>query len=146
MYQPTSWEYVQFLYLANDQESAFLGQEGVNMLDAWLHTGMAEPYTMATITWTTTGGEEPPPTCAAPTPNLLSAISGNQEVLVDWSNEHSADPSVTGYQVYYDQAGKAQLITSVGLTTSYLDIGLTNGQEYCYKVTTLYKVDGTSRG
>ncbi|NNJ79839.1 MAG: hypothetical protein HKP19_11350, partial [Xanthomonadales bacterium] len=41
LYQPTSWEYIQFLYLANDGSSAFLGNEGRNILDAWLATGMA---------------------------------------------------------------------------------------------------------
>lgn len=48
MYQQTSWEYVQFLYQANDGLSPFLGAEGLNMLDAWLNTGMAPPFEMAT--------------------------------------------------------------------------------------------------
>lgn len=52
MYQPTSWEYIQFLYLANERSNVFLQDEGRNMLDAWLNTGMAEPYAMATTTWT----------------------------------------------------------------------------------------------
>jgi hypothetical protein len=47
LYQPTSWEYIQFLYLANDGSNAFLGDEGANMLEAWLNTGMAAPHTMA---------------------------------------------------------------------------------------------------
>jgi hypothetical protein len=46
-YQQTTWEYIQFLWLQNDQQGAFLGQEGVNMLDAWLNTGMASPVQMA---------------------------------------------------------------------------------------------------
>jgi len=50
-YQSTSWEYIQFLNLANNQQNAFLGQEGVNMLDAWLNTGMSAPYTMVATTW-----------------------------------------------------------------------------------------------
>jgi hypothetical protein len=53
LYQPTSWEYIQFLYLANTRENVFLGAEGVNLLDAWLNTGMAEPYVMASTTWGT---------------------------------------------------------------------------------------------
>jgi hypothetical protein len=28
LYQPTSWEYIQFLYLANNGSNAFLAQEG----------------------------------------------------------------------------------------------------------------------
>jgi hypothetical protein len=57
LYQPTSWEYIQFLYLANNRENAFLADEGVNMLNAWLATGMAEPYVMASTTW----GQAPQP-------------------------------------------------------------------------------------
>ena len=51
LYQPTSWEYIQFLYLANNRQNDFLGQEGVNMLDAWLNNGMAQPHVMASTTW-----------------------------------------------------------------------------------------------
>jgi len=53
LYQPTSWEYIQFLYLANDGSNAFLANEGQYMLDAWLATGMAEPHVMASTTWGT---------------------------------------------------------------------------------------------
>jgi hypothetical protein len=49
-YQQTTWEYIQFLWQENDQQNTFLGQEGVNLLDAWLNTGMAAPVTMATAT------------------------------------------------------------------------------------------------
>jgi hypothetical protein len=51
LYQPTSWEYVQFLYLANTRQNPFLANEGVNLLDAWFGTGMAAPHVMATATW-----------------------------------------------------------------------------------------------
>ncbi len=47
-YQQTTWEYIQFLWLENDQLGPFLGQEGVNLLDAWLNTGMAAPVEIAT--------------------------------------------------------------------------------------------------
>ena len=50
-YQPTSWEYMQFLSLANNGQNAFLADEGTNMLEAWLNTGMAAPHTMASATW-----------------------------------------------------------------------------------------------
>ena len=39
-----------------------------------------------------------------------------------------------GYKVYYDQAGKSQLVADVGEATSFTDTGLTNGSQYCYKV------------
>ena len=54
-YQGTSWEYVQFLYKAAENPpphaGTFLAEEGVNFLDAWLNTGMATPYVMASTTW-----------------------------------------------------------------------------------------------
>lgn len=52
MYQSTSWEYIQFLYLANDGQNAFLANEGAYLLEAWLNTGMAEPVEMAELTVT----------------------------------------------------------------------------------------------
>jgi hypothetical protein len=52
MYQPTSWEYILFLARANNGSVAFLANEGANILDAWLHTGMAAPHLMASVTWT----------------------------------------------------------------------------------------------
>lgn len=51
LYQPTSWEYIEFLYLANNGQNPFLANEGTNLLKAWLNTGMAEPYVMASTTW-----------------------------------------------------------------------------------------------
>jgi len=129
MYQPTSWEYIQFLYLANNGSNAFLADEGVNMLDAWLNTGMAEPYVMASTAWGTPPGE-----CEAAAPELLSANPADKEVTVSWQASAS-DPDLAGFRLYYDQAGKAQLVTECASCTSYTDTGLTNGQQYCYKVT-----------
>lgn len=51
MYQVASYEYVQFLALANNGSSAFLGQEGRNLLDTWFATGMAAPHPMASTAW-----------------------------------------------------------------------------------------------
>jgi hypothetical protein len=57
LYQPTSWEYIQFLWLNNDASNLFLSDEGQNLLDAWLHVNeevganMAEPVVMATAQW-----------------------------------------------------------------------------------------------
>ncbi len=69
LYQPTSWEYVQFLYLANNGSNAFLANEGTNLLNAWLNAGMAEPYVMATTTW------------SGPAPvGVLGDVSGDAQV------------------------------------------------------------------
>ena len=52
MYQPTSWEYIEFLYLANNGSVPMLISEGEKMLDAWLNTDMAQPHEMESIDWT----------------------------------------------------------------------------------------------
>ena len=57
LYQPTSWEYIQFLSLANNGQNSFLAHEGINLLEAWLNNGMAKPYVMASTLW----GSEPTP-------------------------------------------------------------------------------------
>ena len=75
MYQSTSWEYIQFLNLANNGENAFLGQEGNNMLDAWLNTGMAEPYVMVSASW----GNEPVPATPQMAANSLSTYSADRK-------------------------------------------------------------------
>ena len=54
LYQPTSWEYIQFLYEANAGSVEFLAEEGNKLLDAWLATGMAAPHEMASATWVPT--------------------------------------------------------------------------------------------
>ena len=71
LYQGTSWEYIQFLNNANDQQNAFLGQEGVNMLEAWINAEvpvamevggdrkMVPPVMMASTTWGTPPGVTP---------------------------------------------------------------------------------------
>jgi len=56
MYQPTSWEYVQFLFLANERRNQFLKDVGEDLLDGWLATGMAEPVVMTETMW----GSRPP--------------------------------------------------------------------------------------
>jgi len=94
------------------------------------------PFAMAELSL---GGTPP---CTAPAPTLLSAVGGQGQVTLQWSDEHTAKPGVVGYKVWYDQAGKSQLVAQVGQTTSYVDSGLTNGNELCYKVTSLYDSTG----
>lgn len=82
-YQQTTWEYIQFLWLENDQQNSFLGQEGVNLLDAWLNTGMAPPVEMASAT-------------AAVTP-VAAGVPGeasHQDIVAD--HMHAAYNSGTG--------------------------------------------------
>jgi hypothetical protein len=64
MYQPTSWEYIQFLMLANDGSVPFLASVGDDVLEAWQQTGMATPYVMCEANW---GSSAPVVYCTAKT-------------------------------------------------------------------------------
>ena len=79
--------------------------------------------------------------CTAPVPELLAATAGHGEIAIAWTDEHSGNAQVVGYSVYYDQAGKSQHITDLGMVTSFVDTGLSDGFEACYKVTSLVDVD-----
>lgn len=131
LYQTTSWEYIQFLYLANNRTNPFLANEGVNLLNAWLNTGMSEPVVMASATW----GTPPAPACTTPgTPQNLTATAGRRSVTLNWSAGSPAP--TTAYRIYYDQAGKLQFRASVSAgTTTYTDSGLRRNTQYCYRVT-----------
>lgn len=131
LYQTTSWEYIQFLYLANNRTNDFLKDEGINLLNTWRATGMSEPFVMASATW----GTPPAPTCETPgTPQNLTATAGRRSVTLNWAAGTPAP--TTGYRVYYDQAGKLQFIANVSATTlTYTDKGLSRNTQYCYRVT-----------
>lgn len=131
MYQSTSWEYVQFLKLANTKANAFLANEGDNLLTTWRATGMAEPYVMATASW----GTPPEPTCHAPgTPVELEATAGKRAITLGWL---AATPVPSGgYRIYYDQSGKRVFRAGVGTgVLTYKDSGLTSRVTYTYVVT-----------
>jgi hypothetical protein len=131
LYQSTNWEYLQFLYLANNGQNPFLASEGVNLLNAWLNTGMSEPFVMASTTW----GTPPAPPCDTPgTPQNLTATAGRRSVTLNWSAGSPAPAA--GYRIYYDQAGKLQFRAGVSAgTTAYTDSGLSRNTRYCYRVT-----------
>ncbi len=150
-YQTTSREYIEFLrdeingtvrtlpasayIVQTDPFFAQLKEWGDTIWQLWIHNknmNGAAPFLLTQVT------EGIGTSCTAPTPTLESAAPGQKEVTLSWSDEHLADSSVTGYKVYYDQGGKAQLVEDVGLATSYTDTGLTNGMEYCYKITSYY--------
>jgi hypothetical protein len=159
-YQTTSREYIEFLrdeingsgnltlssptysgepvayIIQSDPFFADLNGWGDTIWQLWLNNMTidgAQPFLMAQATFGT------PETCNAPTPDLLSAVPGNGEVALNWSDE-SVDPLVAGYRLYYDQAGKAQLVTDIqkATTITFTDTGLTNGLEVCYEVTSYY--------
>jgi hypothetical protein len=152
-YQTTSREYVEFLrdeingtgnltltgdgaggdpaYLVQDDPFfAQLKAWGNTIWDLWTHNkdlDGAAPFLMASAAV----GTLPPPSCTLLTPTLTVATPGQTQVSLEWSTVSGA----AGYRVYYDQGGKAQLRADVGDSTTYVDSGLTNGVEYCYKIT-----------
>ncbi|MBL8726649.1 MAG: hypothetical protein JNK49_21590 [Planctomycetes bacterium] len=51
LYQTSSWEYIQFLRLANPGTSTFLANTGIDLFDAWRNTGQSAPERMAMARW-----------------------------------------------------------------------------------------------
>lgn len=51
LYQTSSWEYIQFLRLANPGTSPFLATAGQDLFDAYLNTGGSAPEVMAKARW-----------------------------------------------------------------------------------------------
>jgi hypothetical protein len=70
MYQPTSWEYVQFLVLANNGSVAFHATRGDDVFEAWRNTGMAAPVVMAEARW----GTSAPVVYCTPKTNSLGCV------------------------------------------------------------------------
>ena len=80
------------------------------------------------------------PASAPSAPQSLQATAGNAQVSLAWSAPSSDGGSaITGYRVYRGTAPNptVALIPDLGLVTSFLDSGRTNGQIYYYKVTAL---------
>ena len=51
LYQVLSWEYLEFLLLANDGSVASLADAGLDLARTWYRTGMAKPEVMAQVSW-----------------------------------------------------------------------------------------------
>ena len=51
LYQTASWEYIQFLLLANPGNSVFLATAGQDLFDAYMATGRSAPEVMSTAHW-----------------------------------------------------------------------------------------------
>jgi hypothetical protein len=62
LYQPTSWEYIQFLDLANPGSNPFNAGRGDDVREAWQQTGMAAPVVMTEARW---GASAPSTYCTA---------------------------------------------------------------------------------
>ena len=120
LYQPTSWEYIQFLYLGNNKQNAFLANEGDYMLDAWLNTGMAAPHVMASAIWTNTSGcAYPPARINGTTPVYYSKLQDAYDASVDLDTIQSHDVVFNG-DLYIDLSKSVKL--DAGYTCDYSSI------------------------
>jgi len=110
-YQQTSWEYIQFLWLENDEQGPFLGQEGVNMLDAWLNTGMSQPVEITQGGASLLGLGAAPGEASSPDNSadqmLASYDDSSGEIDVSFTTACDA----TGHAVYY---GDLSQVSSYG--------------------------------
>ncbi len=153
-YQTTSREYIEFLrdeikgtgnltlssptpsgeanayIIQNDPFFAQLKAWGDTIWNLWTHNMHVEGAAPFLMTQSAIGTPPQPP-CGLPAPSLNATVPGNQQVALDWS----AVVGAMGYNVYYDQAGKAQKVADAGNNNTFTDTGLTNLVEYCYKVT-----------
>ena len=135
LYQGTSWEYIQFLWKGNNGSNAFLGQEGVNMLDAWINAEvpvamevagdrkMVPPVVMASTSWGTPPTGNVPPVAvddsyttaqdtplSVPAPGVLANDSDTDgdtlsAVLVPNGTTGSVDLNADGSFTYTPLAG-----------------------------------------
>ncbi|MGB6367472.1 MAG: fibronectin type III domain-containing protein, partial [Thermoanaerobaculia bacterium] len=155
-YQTTSREYIEFLrneirgdgnltltsptpagatnayVIQSDPFFTQLKAWGDTLWQLWTHNMNvpgAAPILMTQATVSGTTG------CTVPAPQLLSAVPASGEITLTWTDEHTADPSVVGYKVYYIRSARRRPIVDAGLVTSYTDTDLVNGRQYCYKVT-----------
>jgi len=108
MYQPTSWEYVQFLYLANEAPTPNLQDVGKDFLDAWYNTGMAEPHVMATTTWVNNGDvpANNPPTAA------FSSTCTDLDCSFNASASSDSDGSIVSYSWDFGDGAVASGVTA----------------------------------
>nr|MDO8110061.1 fibronectin type III domain-containing protein [Candidatus Sigynarchaeota archaeon] len=69
-------------------------------------------------------------------PQSLSTTAGNSQVVLNWTTPASNGGSViTGYNVYRGlTSGSETLLIGLGVVLTYTNTGLTNGQQYYYKV------------
>ena len=143
LYQGTSWEYIQFLNLANKQQNAFLGQEGINMLDAWLNATtemdplkrkMVAPIVMASADWVAGAVINEPPTCSIDSPP--DSIEIQEEDNVTYAGTAiDSDGSIVSYAWSFAGGNPA--------SASVEDPGLVNYEEAGVYLTTFSAEDNS---
>jgi hypothetical protein len=157
-YQTTSREYIEFLrdqingtgnltlpseayIIQSDPFFAKLKAWGDTIWQVWAHN-MNVPGGAPFLMAQGQAGMPVAPACETPgAPQNLAATGGNRSVQLNWQAGSPAPDG--GYNIYYDQAGKFQHITSVNAdTTTYTDTKLTKRTQYCYVVAAWNDCDG----
>ena len=119
-YQQTSWEYVQFLWKANDRLNTFLGNEGVNLLDAWLNTGQAAPVQISLANANVTA---PVMTPGEATPMLASLNRTTGAIDVSYTPACAS----AGHTIYY---GPLSSVASYGYSGAACGLGTTGSASF----------------
>jgi hypothetical protein len=134
MYQPTSWEYVQFLYLANNTQNPQLSTTGKDYLDAWLNNGMAEPHVMGTASWSAGGAVNTPPTASFTDSctNLACTFDGNDSsdsdgTILSYAWSFGDGSTATGAQVSHTYAAAGTYTVVLTVTDDGGSTGSTEG-------------------
>ena len=123
-YQQTSWEYIQFLWLENDGLSAFLGEEGTNLLDGWLNTGQNAPLELSFTDVDLSLGNSAPGEASRQAQSLdhMTALYDDQSGQVDVSFTPACD--ATDHTIYY---GPLDQVSGYGYSGALCHAG-TSGQ------------------
>jgi hypothetical protein len=119
-YQQTSWEYVQFLWMANDRQNTFLANEGVNLLDAWLNTGQAAPVEIKLATANVSAPVVTPGEASDPaiTANQMKASYNKVSGVIDVT--YTTPCATTNHRVAY---GPLASLPSYGWTGMACNVG-----------------------
>ncbi|MGI0088110.1 MAG: fibronectin type III domain-containing protein [Nitrosotalea sp.] len=132
------------------------GSTSTTYSDTGLTASTAYTYRVSAIN--SIGTSSPSNTASATTPSAatapqpptgLTATGGNAQVTLSWTVPSSNGGSaITGYNIYRGTVSGSEGATPVGTvsgsTLTYNDTGLTNSQEYFYKITAVNSVGESS--
>jgi hypothetical protein len=121
LYQQTSWEYVQFLWQANDRLNTFLADEGVNLLDAWLNTGQAAPIQIALATASVTPPATTPGQASRPQVSAQQMRAGYDRVTGQVEIAYTPACSASNHTIYF---GNLSGVATYDYTGAVCNVGI----------------------